>query len=206
MWKNFCNLIGREDLCDHPKFATNPLRTQHRKDLEQILIPEFKKKTRKEWLELLGKAGLPHSPANVKPARECGDIAIDQVVIGSCTNGWIEDMRSAAAVIKGRKVAPGVRMIVIPATQDIYRQCMMEGLTEIFVDAGAAVSTPTCGPCLGGYMGILAQGERAVSTTNRNFLGRMGHPQSEVYLANPAIAAASAVLGRLGGPDELGIV
>ncbi|MDY3129812.1 MAG: aconitase family protein, partial [Berryella intestinalis] len=130
-------------------------------------------------------------------------IAIDQAVIGSCTNGRIEDMRAAAEVLRGRTVAPNVRCIVIPATQQVYRQCMEEGLMGVFLDANCAVSTPTCGPCLGGYMGILAAGERAVATTNRNFVGRMGHPTSEVYLASPAVAAASAVLGRIGLPEDI---
>ena len=138
-------------------------------------------------------------------AAELFEIAIDQAVIGSCTNGRLEDLRQAAAVIKGRKVNPNVRMIVIPATQKIYRQAMKEGLLDIFIQAEAVVSTPTCGPCLGGYMGILAKGERAIATTNRNFIGRMGHPESEVYLSNPAVAAASAVLGRIGTPGELGL-
>jgi 3-isopropylmalate/(R)-2-methylmalate dehydratase large subunit len=132
-------------------------------------------------------------------------IAIDQVVIGSCTNGRYEDLFEAAMIIRGRKVNPNVRMIVIPATQKIYRQAMKKGLLDIFVEAEAVVSTPTCGPCLGGYMGILAKGERAIATTNRNFVGRMGHPESEVYLSNPAVAAASAVLGRIGIPEELGL-
>jgi len=132
-----------------------------------------------------------------------GNIKIDQVVIGSCTNGRIEDLRVAAEVLKGRKVHKDVRCIIIPATQKIWKQAMNEGLFDIFIDAGAAVSTPTCGPCLGGHMGILAKGERAVATTNRNFVGRMGHPESEIYLASPAVAAASAVLGRIGSPDEL---
>jgi 3-isopropylmalate/(R)-2-methylmalate dehydratase large subunit len=148
---------------------------------------------------------FPPRPDNVRPLSQAGEVHIDQAVVGSCTNGWIEDMRSAAAVLKGQKVAPGVRMIIIPATQDIYRQCMREGLMEIFLDAGAAISTPTCGPCLGGHMGVLAQGERCISTTNRNFVGRMGHPESEVYLASPAVVAASAVLGRIAGPAELGL-
>ena len=132
-----------------------------------------------------------------------GDVKIDQVVIGSCTNGRIDDMRIAAEVMKGKKVAKGVRCIVIPATQAIYLQSMREGLLEIFIEAGAVVSTPTCGPCLGGYMGILAAGERCVSTTNRNFVGRMGHVDSEVYLASPAVAAASAVTGKISCPCEL---
>jgi 3-isopropylmalate/(R)-2-methylmalate dehydratase large subunit len=145
----------------------------------------------------------PHLPSNTRPAAELSNITIDQVVIGSCTNGRLEDLREAAEVIKGRKVNKNTRMIVIPATQQIYRDAMKEGLLEIFIDAGAAVSTPTCGPCLGGHMGILAKGERALATTNRNFVGRMGHPESEVYLSNPAVAAASAVLGRIGLPEEV---
>lgn len=145
----------------------------------------------------------PHLPSNTKPARELSHVSIDQVVIGSCTNGRLEDLREAAEVIKGKKVNPNVRMIVIPATQQIYKEAMKEGLIEIFIDAEAVVSTPTCGPCLGGHMGILAKGERALATTNRNFVGRMGHPESEVYLSNPAVAAASAVLGRIGVPEEV---
>ncbi|MDI9391490.1 MAG: 3-isopropylmalate dehydratase large subunit [Synergistota bacterium] len=145
----------------------------------------------------------PPSPANVKPVSELKDIFIDQVVIGSCTNGRLEDLKIAASVLKGKTIHPHVRMIVIPATQRIYRDALKEGLVEIFLDAGAAFSTPTCGPCLGGHMGVLAEGERAISTTNRNFIGRMGHPKSEVYLANPAVAAASGVLRRIGSPEEV---
>ena len=148
---------------------------------------------------------FPHLPENTKPVAEAGDVPIQQVVIGSCTNGRLEDMRAAAAVLKGRKVADGVRCIIIPATQDIYRQSMDEGLFTIFLDAGCAISTPTCGPCLGGHMGILADGERAVATTNRNFVGRMGHTGSEVYLASPAVAAASAVAGKIAEPKDIGI-
>jgi 3-isopropylmalate/(R)-2-methylmalate dehydratase large subunit len=151
------------------------------------------------------QVAFPHLPSNVKPVSAAGNVPIDQAVIGSCTNGRLEDLRSAARVLKGRKRAPFVRLIIIPATQEIYRQAMKEGLFEIFLDANAVISTPTCGPCLGGYMGILAKGERAVTTTNRNFVGRMGHPESEVYLANPAVAAASAVLGRIGSPEEVGV-
>jgi len=147
----------------------------------------------------------PHLPSNVRPARELTHITIDQVVIGSCTNGRLEDLREAATVLKGRKVNPNVRLIVIPATQQIYKEAMKEGLIDIFIDAEAVVSAPTCGPCLGGHMGILAKGERAIATTNRNFVGRMGHPESEVYLSNPAVAATSAVLGRIGHPEELGL-
>ena len=146
---------------------------------------------------------LPHSPQNVRPVRELPEIPIQQAVIGSCTNGRLEDLRVAAAILKGKKVARNVRCLVIPATQQIYREALREGLLEVFVAAEAAVSTPTCGPCLGGHMGILAPGERAVATTNRNFVGRMGHPDSEVYLSNPAVAAASAVAGRIVHPDAV---
>ena len=146
---------------------------------------------------------FPHLPDNTRTIDEVGDIKIDQVVIGSCTNGRLEDLRVAARFLKGKKVAKGVRTIIFPATQKIYLDAMREGLLEIFVEAGAAVSTPTCGPCLGGHMGILAQGERAVATTNRNFVGRMGHPESEVYLASPAVAAASALTGRITSPEEI---
>jgi len=149
------------------------------------------------------QVAFPHLPENVKGVSEVGNIPIDQVVIGSCTNGRLEDMRTAARILKGRKAAPYTRLIIIPATQWVYRQSMKEGLFDIFLDANAAISTPTCGPCLGGHMGVLARGERAVATTNRNFVGRMGDPESEVYLTNPAIAAASAVLGRIGSPEEL---
>ena len=145
----------------------------------------------------------PHLPENAHLASEGGDIAIDQVVIGSCTNGQLADMAAAAAILKGRKVAPGVRVIVIPATPEVYRECIHQGYTDIFMDAGCIISTPTCGPCLGGYMGILAAGERCVSTTNRNFVGRMGHVDSEVYLASPAVAAASAVTGHITHPKEV---
>jgi 3-isopropylmalate/(R)-2-methylmalate dehydratase large subunit len=146
---------------------------------------------------------FPHLPSNTRPVREARDVRVDQVVIGSCTNGRIEDMRIAASVLKGRRAHRDVRLIVIPATQEIWRQSMAEGLFDIFVDAGAAVSTPTCGPCLGGHMGILAAGERALATTNRNFVGRMGDPTSEVYLASPAVAAATAVAGHIASPDDL---
>lgn len=145
----------------------------------------------------------PHLPENTKTINELGHIEVQQSVIGSCTNGRIDDMRAVAAILKGRKVHPSVRTIVIPATQEVYLQCIEEGLTKIFIQAGAIVSTPTCGPCLGGHMGILAHGERSVSTTNRNFVGRMGHITSEIYLASPAVAAASAVAGYICAPDEL---
>ena len=145
----------------------------------------------------------PHLPENTKTIDELGHIEVQQSVIGSCTNGRIDDMRVAAEILKGRKVNPNVRTIIIPATQEVYLQCIEEGLTKIFIQAGAIVSTPTCGPCLGGHMGILAHGEKAVSTTNRNFVGRMGHITSEIYLASPAVAAASAVAGYICAPDDL---
>ena len=148
---------------------------------------------------------FPHLPENTRTVKEAGEVKIDQVVIGSCTNGRIGDLRAAAQVLEGRKVAPGMRVIIFPATQAIYLQAIEEGLIQTFIKAGAVVSTPTCGPCLGGHMGILAAGERAISTTNRNFVGRMGHVESEVYLASPAVAAASAVTGKISEPSELGI-
>ncbi len=153
--------------------------------------------------EIRPTVAFPHLPENTKTIDEVGEVKIDQVVIGSCTNGRISDMAVAAEILKGKKVAKGVRAIIIPATQLIYKQCIELGYTSIFLDAGCAVSTPTCGPCLGGYMGILADGERCVATTNRNFIGRMGHTGSEVYLASPAVAAASAVTGKISAPEEV---
>ncbi len=149
------------------------------------------------------QVAFPHLPENTKAVSEAGDVKIDQSIIGSCTNGRIEDLRIAAKVFKGNKVASDVRCIIFPGTQQIYKQAIQEGLVEIFIDAGVAFSTPTCGPCLGGHMGILAKGEKAISTTNRNFVGRMGHPESEVYLSNPAVAAASAIKGYIAHPEEV---
>ncbi|MBW2601387.1 MAG: 3-isopropylmalate dehydratase large subunit [Deltaproteobacteria bacterium] len=149
------------------------------------------------------QVAFPHLPGNTRPVSDVGSVPIDQAVIGSCTNGRIEDLRLAASILKGHKVDKGVRLIIIPGSPTIYRQAMSEGLLEIFLEAKGVISPPTCGPCLGGFMGILGPGERAIATTNRNFVGRMGHATSEVYLASPAVAAASAVLGRIGGPDEL---
>jgi len=149
------------------------------------------------------QVSLPHIPSNSKDVKKIGKIGIDQVVIGSCTNGRLEDLRVAARILKGKKIAPSLRLIIIPATQEIYRQAMKEGLFEIFLSAGAVISPPTCGPCLGGYMGVLAEGERSLATTNRNFRGRMGHARSEVYLASPAVAAASAVKGIICHPEEV---
>jgi len=149
------------------------------------------------------QVALPHSPANAKPISQVADVEIDQVVIGSCTNGRLEDLRLAGQILKGRKVHPRVRCIIIPGSQQVYLDALTERLIEIFIKAGAAVSTPTCGPCLGGHMGVLAAGERCVSTTNRNFVGRMGSPESEVYLSNPAVAAASAIMGRIASPEAV---
>ena len=149
------------------------------------------------------QVAFPHSPDNVRPISEVGDIPIDQVFIGSCTNGRFEDLSEASRILEGRSVARGIRLIVIPGSSLIYKQLIHEGIISTLIEAGAIIGPPCCGPCLGGHMGILAKGERALSTSNRNFIGRMGHPESEVYLASPAIAAASAVLGRVGSPDEL---
>ena len=167
------------------------------KDAEYAQVIEY------DVSNLEPQVALPHLPSNAKPVSEVVDIEIDQAVIGSCTNGRLEDLRVAAQILKGKKVHPRVRCIVIPGTQQVYLDALTEGLIEIFIRAGAAVSTPTCGPCLGGYMGVLAEGERCVSTTNRNFVGRMGSPKSEVYLANPAVAAASAITGRIASPEEI---
>ena len=153
--------------------------------------------------EIEPQVAFPHLPENGRGISQVGEINIDQAVIGSCTNGRIEDLRIAAKILKGKQVYPGVRLIIIPGTQDIYLQAVREGLVEIFISAGAAFSTPTCGPCIGGHMGVLAEGERAISTTNRNFVGRMGHPKSEVYLSSPAVAAASAIVGKIANPEEV---
>jgi 3-isopropylmalate/(R)-2-methylmalate dehydratase large subunit len=164
---------------------------------------EYEKVIEYDAEKLEPQVSLPHSPANAKPVSQVKDVKIDQSVIGSCTNGRIEDLRVAAGILKNHKVHPGVRCIVIPGTQQVYLDALKEGLIEIVVRAGAAFSTPTCGPCLGGHMGVLAEGERCVSTTNRNFVGRMGHTKSEVYLASPAVAAASAITGKITHPDEV---
>ena len=164
---------------------------------------EYEQEVTIDLSTLESTVSLPHLPSNTKTVDQVAGLPIDQVVIGSCTNGRISDMRIAAEILKGRKVADGVRCIVIPATQDIYMECIQKGYTQIFIEAGCAVSTPTCGPCLGGHMGILGDGERAVATTNRNFRGRMGSLDSEVYLSSPVVAAASAVAGCIAGPDQL---
>lgn len=164
---------------------------------------EYVKEYRINLSEIKPTVAFPHLPENTRTIDDIGDIEIDQVVIGSCTNGRIEDLRVAAAILRGRRIHKKVRCIVIPATQAIYLQAMEEGLLRIFIEAGAVVSTPTCGPCLGGHMGVLGKGERAVATTNRNFVGRMGHPESEVYLASPAVAAVSAIAGKIAGPESI---
>ena len=164
---------------------------------------EYEKVIDIDLSKIVPTVACPHLPENTKPAGELSDIKIDQVVIGSCTNGRMEDMETAFAVLNGNKVADGVRCIIIPATMQIYRECIERGYVTAFIDAGAVVSTPTCGPCLGGYMGILAAGERCIATTNRNFVGRMGHVDSEVYLASPATAAASALTGFIAAPKEV---
>ena len=161
---------------------------------------EYERVVKIDLSELKPTVSMPHLPSNTKTAEEAAGIEIDQVIIGSCTNGRMSDMRIAADILKGKRVADGVRCIIIPATQEIYLKCVEEGLTKIFIDAGCAVSTPTCGPCLGGHMGVMAAGERAVATTNRNFVGRMGHTESEVILASPAVAAASAIAGCVAVP------
>lgn len=179
------------------RFKREPVIYKSDADAEYAKVIEY------DCSKIEPQVAFPHLPENTRPISEVGDIRIDQVVIGSCTNGRISDLRIAAEFLKGRKVASHIRCIVIPGTPEIYRQAMHEGLFDIFLDAGAIVSTPTCGPCLGGHMGILAKGERAVSTTNRNFIGRMGHPESEVYLASPAVAACSAIKGKIAGPKEV---
>ncbi len=179
------------------RFKRTPVYYSSDADASYAEVVEF------DCAKLRPQIAFPHLPSNTKPVDEAVNVVIDQVVIGSCTNGRMEDLRRAARVIKGKKVAPYLRLIVIPATQAIWREANREGLLDIFMEAGAAVSTPTCGPCLGGHMGILAKGERALATTNRNFVGRMGHPESEVYLAGPAVAAATAVKGRIASPEEV---
>ncbi|MCJ7515817.1 MAG: 3-isopropylmalate dehydratase large subunit [Dehalococcoidia bacterium] len=170
---------------------------------EPDMDAEYAKVIEYDVTKIEPQVALPHLPSNVKPVSQVVDIKIDQAVIGSCTNGRLDDLRLAAKLLKGRQVNGEVRCIVIPGTQQVYLDALHEGLIEIFIKAGAVVSTPTCGPCLGGYMGVLAAGERCVSTTNRNFIGRMGSPQSEVYLANPAVAAASAIMGKIASPEEI---
>ncbi len=167
------------------------------KDAEYAKVVEY------DASKITPQVALPSLPSNTKPVTEIGKIEVDQVVIGSCTNGRLSDLRIAAKILKGRKVHPEVRCIIIPGSQEIYLKALQEGLLEIFVKAEAVVSTPTCGPCLGGHMGVLASGERCLATTNRNFVGRMGSPQSEVYLSSPAVAVATAVLGRIASPDEI---
>ncbi len=192
--------ITREYVKDHVKTrgrASRPIYYASDPDADYISVTEY------DCADIEPQVAFPHLPENTKPISKVGKVKIDQSFIGSCTNGRIEDLRIAAKILKGKKRHSDVRLIIIPATQQIWQQANDEGLFDIFMKAGAAISTPTCGPCLGGHMGILAEGERAVATSNRNFVGRMGHPKSEVYLSNPAIAAASAVAGRLASPEDL---
>ena len=165
--------------------------------------PQYPKIIEYDISKIEPQVAVPHLPSNTKPVSQVGDIKLDQVVIGGCTNGRLGDLRAAAALLKGRQVHPDLRCIIIPGSQRVYLEALRERLIEIFLDAGAVVSTPTCGPCLGGHMGVLAAGERCLSTTNRNFIGRMGSPESEVYLASPAVAAASVILGRIASPEEI---
>ncbi|HHX87214.1 MAG TPA: 3-isopropylmalate dehydratase large subunit [Firmicutes bacterium] len=187
--------VTEEYLKDRVKQLYHPVYSDPDAGYEQVITYDVSR--------LDPQVAFPHSPANARPVQEASGIEIDQVVIGSCTNGRLEDLRVAAQILKGRRVHPRVRLIIFPATQLIYRQALEEGLLSIFIEAQAAVSTPTCGPCLGGHMGILASGEKALATTNRNFIGRMGHPQSEVYLCGPAVAAASAIAGTIIHPGEV---
>lgn len=188
-----------EKTIDYIKAHSNKTYTAYEPDSDA----EYDEVYKIDLSEIRPTVAFPHLPENTKTVDESGEVKIDQVVIGSCTNGRMEDMRVAAEILKGKKIAKNMRTIIFPGTQKIYLQCVKEGLAEIFVEAGAVFSTPTCGPCLGGHMGILAAGERAIATTNRNFVGRMGHPESEVYLSNPAVAAASALTGYITDPDKI---
>ncbi len=205
-----CNMAieagGKSGIIEPDRVTSNYLKTagvssftnyKSDKDARYCQIKEY------DLSKLEPQVALPHLPSNVKPVSKVKKVKIDQAVIGSCTNGRISDLRVAARLLRGKKVHSSVRMIVIPATQKIYLQAMKEGLIEVFVTSGGVVSTPTCGPCLGGHMGVLAEGEKAIATTNRNFVGRMGHPKSEVYLSGPAVAAASAIKGRIAHPEEI---
>ncbi len=199
---------GRRQSRPHPRRRRDPRLLDERAERPYTAYysdddAQFAQVVEIDAAHIVPTVAFPHLPSNTRPVAEARDVKIDQAVIGSCTNGRLVDMRQAAAVLAGRTVHPDVRCIVIPATQTVYQQCIDEGLMDIFIDAHCAVSTPTCGPCLGGYMGILAAGERAIATTNRNFVGRMGDPTSEVYLSSPAVAAASAVLGHIGLPEDL---
>ena len=206
LWQNTVDLFRSMDIpvrtleCCSGDLADLKVRSL---DVEADSDAEYDEEYTIDLSTLKSTVSFPHLPDNTRTIDEVGDVKIDQVVIGSCTNGRMDDLRIAAKILEGKKVADGIRVIVIPATQKIYLQAMEEGLLKTFIEAGAIVSTPTCGPCLGGYMGVLAEGERCVSTTNRNFVGRMGHVDSEVYLASPAVAAASAITGKISGPKDV---
>ncbi|NLY90271.1 MAG: 3-isopropylmalate dehydratase large subunit [Firmicutes bacterium] len=196
--KNGIFMVDEETIAYVKEHATKPYRV-YEPDADAVYDEEYEL----DLSVLRPTVAFPHLPSNTRTIDEVGEILIDQVVIGSCTNGRLSDLRIAAGILKGKKVKKGVRVLVFPGTQRIYLQALREGLIEDLVAAGAVVSTPTCGPCLGGHMGILAKGERAGSTTNRNFVGRMGHPESEVYLASPAVAAASALTGKITDPAQI---
>ena len=205
-----CNMVveagGKNGIIEPDKVTFDYLRTRTTKDYRAYQNdPRARYSQAREYdvSRLEPQVALPPLPSHVKGISQVDHTLLDQVVIGSCTNGWLGDLRVSATVLRGRKVHPNVRALIFPATVSIYLQAMKEGLIEIFLEAGAVVSSPTCGPCLGAHMGVLGEGEVALATTNRNFIGRMGHPKSEVYLTSPAVAAASAVLGRIGSPEEL---
>ena len=185
----------------HPDLS--PCHSERSEESQSLEAPQFDRIIEYDVSKIEPQVAFPHLPSNTKPVSQAGDIKLDQVVIGSCTNGRLDDLRVAAKLLQGRQVHPELRCIIIPGSQKIYLEALREGLIETFIEAGAAVSTPTCGPCLGGHMGVLAAGERCLSTTNRNFVGRMGSPRSEVYLAGPAVAAASAIQGKIASPEEV---
>lgn len=205
-----CNMAieagGKSGIIEADDITLNYLKGRNNQDFELVKSDtdaQYSKVFEFNVADIEPQVAFPHLPENGRPISEVGEVRIDQAVIGSCTNGHIEDLRIAAQLLKNNKVNPKVRLIIIPATQQIYLEALEEGLLKIFIESGAVVSTPTCGPCLGGHMGVLTKGERAISTTNRNFVGRMGHPESEVYLSNPAVAAASAITGKISSPEEV---
>ncbi len=205
-----CNMAieagGKSGIIEADDITLNYLKGRNNQDFELVnsdTDAQYSKVFEYNVADIEPQVAFPHLPENGRPISEVGEVRIDQAVIGSCTNGHIEDLRIAAQLLKNNKVNPKVRLIIIPATQQIYLEALEEGLLKIFIESGAVVSTPTCGPCLGGHMGVLTKGERAISTTNRNFVGRMGHPESEVYLSNPAVAAASAITGKISSPEEV---
>ncbi|MBN2396300.1 MAG: 3-isopropylmalate dehydratase large subunit, partial [Candidatus Atribacteria bacterium] len=205
-----CNMAieagAKSGIIETDDITLNYLKERTKKDFQIVKSDpdaEYEKVIEYDVANIEPQVAFPHLPSNGKPISEVGEIRIDQAVIGSCTNGRIEDLRIAALILNNQKIDPRVRLIVIPATQQVYLQALEEGLLKIFIEAGGVVSPPTCGPCIGGHMGVLAKGEKAISTTNRNFVGRMGHVESEVYLSSPAVAAASAITGKISSPEEV---